>query len=115
MIDAGIGQPWPEPVLAAVNRFKQGDIIERPPIFYAAVTAYAISDRTKLLGQPSSEPDLVNLDPTDVPPYGLITTQTCDLAEESLKPKQPWFHVVPVYDAEPMAPRDQQGLIKNHR
>jgi len=32
------------------------------------------------------------------PPFGLITTQTCDLFEEGTRQKQPWFSVAPVYD-----------------
>ena len=58
MIDKGIGQPWPDVVLAAVSGFKQGDLLEKPPIFYAAVTAYAIHAQTKALGSPSTEVDI---------------------------------------------------------
>ena len=97
MIDEGIGQPWPDAVLTAVSPFKQGDLIEKPPIFYAAVTAYAIHSQTKALGVLSTDVDIAVLNPGDTPPFGLITTQTCDLCEETRKPKQPWIHIVPVY------------------
>ena len=41
----------------------------------------------------------LGLDPADVPPFGIITTQTCDIAEdrEDSVPLQPWFEIAPVY------------------
>jgi hypothetical protein len=33
-----------------------------------------------------------------LPPYGLVTTQTCDIAEgDSIRPVRPWVQVAPVY------------------
>lgn len=37
------------------------------------------------------------LHPDDAPPFGVITSQTCDLAEQGAKPSQVWFQVSPVY------------------
>jgi len=34
------------------------------------------------------------------PAYGIITTQSCDLAEERPNPRQPWLAVAPVYEVE---------------
>ncbi len=40
---------------------------------------------------------MVNVLPAEErPPYGLITTQTCDLVEEG-RPKRPWVLIAPVY------------------
>lgn len=41
--------------------------------------------------------DFVDLAPEDRPPYGIITTQSCDLSEERPDPRQPWLAVAPVY------------------
>jgi len=41
--------------------------------------------------------DFLDLADEDRPPYGIITTQSCDLAEERPKPQQPWLAVAPVY------------------
>jgi hypothetical protein len=99
MIDSGIG-PWPPEVLEAVARFKQGDLVERPPFVYSAAPRYGV---WRLSQDPESEneSETIELDPRDVPPFGLITTQTCDLVEEGT-PKQPWFQVAPVYSIEGM-------------
>jgi hypothetical protein len=115
MIDLGIEQPWPLHVLDAVKHFKQGHLVEQPPILYAAVSAHAVWNHTKDQGEPSSGLDFIYLEPTDALPYGLISTQTCDLVEESPKPRQPWIQVVPVYDAGPMVRTDQHDLIRQHR
>jgi hypothetical protein len=44
-------------------------------------------------------PDVIHLPEPIRPPYGMITTQTCDLVEEdSDAPVWPWVQLVPVYD-----------------
>lgn len=55
MIDAGIAHPWPREVLEAVARFKQGDLVERPPFFYAATRSYGIWAFTRDSGDPNIE------------------------------------------------------------
>lgn len=99
MIDAGILEPWPPEVIAAVARFKQGDLVERPPFFYYAALNHGLWDFTRDQGNAGGEGELLVLDPEDSPPYGLITTQTCDLSEQRPTPQQPWFKVAPVYEA----------------
>lgn len=95
MIDNSIEQPWPQDVLDAVARFKQGDLVERPPFVYSATPRHGIWKPSKD-PESESEAETIELDSRDSPPFGLITTQTCDLAEEGT-PKQPWFQVAPVY------------------
>lgn len=99
MIDTHISHPWPTKVLEAVARFKQGDLVERPPFFYAGSSRYGVWALTKHTGTPDLPSEVFELDPDQGPPYGLITTQTCDLYEQRSKPRQPWFMVAPVYDA----------------
>jgi hypothetical protein len=76
-----------------LRRFKQADVIERPPFFYARRATMELFDA----GGPSDgESQVVELHPDDAPPYGIIMTQTCDLDEQG-QPTQPWLQVSPVY------------------
>lgn len=103
MIDRNLRPEWPGDVSTAVARFKQGDLVERPPFFYAGVARYGIWSLTLAGGQGESDSDVevFELDTQDgEPPYGLITTQTCDLNEQRARPRQPWFQLAPVYNAD---------------
>ncbi|MHB1536214.1 MAG: hypothetical protein ACYC1D_16710 [Acidimicrobiales bacterium] len=45
------------------------------------------------------EPDVIHLSEGIRPPFGMITTQTCDIVEEDAAvPVWPWVQLVPVYD-----------------
>ena len=105
MIDNHIKRPWPPEVLAAVARFKQGDVVERPPFFYARHPTLEVFDAG---GPQVGESQIHELHPDDAPPYGIITTQTCDVAEQG-EPMQPWLSVSPVYAA-----TDQQLIAKGY-
>ena len=50
---------------------------------------------------------------SEVAPYGLVTTQTCDLAEEGdTKPKSAWVQLAPVFNAESSHPvLEDQNLL----
>lgn len=106
MIDEGLEQPWPEAVPPAVEPFLQGHLIEQPPLFYAADLRHPIWRTTRVIADdtPAAErgEDFVDLAPEDRPPYGIITTQSCDVSEERPDPRQPWLAVAPVY----MVPTD---------
>jgi hypothetical protein len=89
---------WPEEARDATRHLRQGHLIAKPPLVYAASPGYPIHATTKawaLSGK--ADTGAVNLIADDLrPPYGLIVTQTCDLVEEGT-PKRPWVHVAPVY------------------
>lgn len=113
MIDEGLPEPWPPEVLEALARFKQGHLVERPPIFYAASPAHGIWDLTRGAGVADAEEDLLELSDEDRPSYGLITTQTCDIAEEG-RPDHPWVEVVPVYRLVDVSDEERE-LLESHR
>jgi hypothetical protein len=101
VLDAGLPASWPDAVVNATDRFTQGHLIERPPLFYGAnldhpvwVLSSASVDTTPIDERPDA---LVDLAQDQRPSYGLITTQTCDLAEDDRAPRQPWFAVAPVF------------------
>lgn len=117
MIDDGLEHPWLQPVLAAVGPFLQGHLITRPPLFYAADLRHPVWRTTRLVADEVAPADrgedFVDLAAEDCPPYGIITTQSCDLAEERPEPQQPWLAVAPVY---PLAPdsrlRDREYIFE---
>jgi len=71
-------------------------------MFYFADPRYAVWGATLALQEDSLGPELV--DASDyAPPYGVITSQSCDLAEDGFEiPRRPWFQVAPVYDLAPV-------------
>jgi hypothetical protein len=99
---------WPRDVLEALKKFKQGDLIKDPPMFfYGAVEGGLPSLASSPSERRSSEEEETGVEPSrrqfeilelefegDV--YGVITSQTCDLSEEG-EPAQPFFQAVPGY------------------
>jgi len=117
VIDEGNHQPWPREVIDAVARFKQGDLVERPPLFYFATPRYGVWDFTRMQATDADQGgELFEVDPEDGPPFGLITTQTCDLTEQSPRPRQPWIKVAPVYEASGALPDEgRRNQARQHQ
>ena len=111
MIDRGIPEEWPDGLRTASGRFKQGHLVPTPPFFYAASAAYGVWDLTRDFGDPDIAEEVLQLDDDLVPPFGLITTQTCDIFEEG-DPIRPWIQVAPVYDAAEIIDQDSVGNLK---
>jgi hypothetical protein len=97
---------WPDGVLDAVAQFRQGDLVRGLPLFYWADTSTPIHDRTRAYAAPGGgEPEVVTF--ADPAPYGLITTQTCDLAlEGNGKPTTAWVQLAPVFNGMARHPND---------
>ena len=73
-------------------------VIERPPFSYHALGRYALWSAS-MQAENADEVVLIELADEDRPPYGVITTETCDLLEEGRDRKiRPWFQVAPVLD-----------------
>ena len=74
--------------------------MERPPFFYAADVAHPVWDLTARAADPEGGEELLEIHENDRPQYGIITTQSCDLAEDRVNnPKKPWFQVAPLINA----------------
>lgn len=100
MIFAGIPrkrEEWPSGVLEHLQSFRQGDVVEGFPLAYIGDPEVPVHFQTKAYRDMGSgtiefESDF---------PYGMITTQTCDIREEDSNPPiRPWVQMVPVYDGE---------------
>ncbi|WP_164519788.1 hypothetical protein, partial [Nocardioides ferulae] len=90
---------WPPEVLAAAATFASGDVVENPPYFYFADPQYAVLTQTKVYFDADYEgPEIV--DANDLaPPFGVITSQTCDVGEVDFEvPRQPFVAIAPVFD-----------------
>ena len=100
VIDKGVPprDSWPEGLLSKLREWEQGDVVASPPLFYFADPSAPIWEATRAYADSSSEPEVI-LPPDEVlPPYGIVTTQTCDIAEEeSSRPVRPWVQIAPIY------------------
>jgi hypothetical protein len=89
---------WPDGVLDACAAFKAGDVVEDPPLFYFADPARPVWARTHAYSEGSEGPEIVDAG-TYAPPFGIITSQTCDVGEVDFEaPMKPWIMVSPAYD-----------------
>jgi hypothetical protein len=100
MIDSGVPprDKWPEGVFDSLAGWEQGDLVAQPPFLYFADPSVPIWEPTRAYTEDSASPEVIL--PTDpyLPPYGVVTTQTCDIAEEdSGRPIRPWVQLAPVY------------------
>jgi hypothetical protein len=104
--------PWPSDVLQALGNFRQGHLIPAPPPFsyYGdpndPLPPLADPEET---ARPTADSGSREFDFIELPPfeYGVITSQTCDIAEEGT-PEQPFVQVAPVVtltDSEDAAPQ----------
>lgn len=112
MIDGGLTDEWPPEVSEAVDRFQQGDLIETPPIAYAASLRFPVWGLSRLEADSrEDDPHLeyLGVHEDDLPPYGIILEQTCDVAEDRPAPVMPWIEIAPVYlckEDDPLIGRD---------
>jgi hypothetical protein len=115
VIDRHIRGPWPENVTEALRRFKQGDLIRRPPFFYGVSSGsriWGVAEEEDGADDPANDGSHVDeLHPEESPEFGIITTQTCDLSEQG-RPTQPWFQVSPVYRLEGQSEEQERLLSK---
>jgi hypothetical protein len=111
VIDDALPAIWPAEVTAAAQKFKQGDLVERPPFFYYRTDAFPV---WKARVEGDGGEGLVEIDDRR-PHFGLITTQTCALYEDTDRPRQPWLSVAPAYDYTPQLKPGQDKQIKRGR
>ena len=78
------------------RRFAKEDLVANPPFFYWANLEHPVWDVTFDEADRDDADVMIALAPEDCPPLGIITTQSCDLAEP--EPKRPWFCLAPVVE-----------------
>jgi hypothetical protein len=105
---------WPSAVQEAVSQYEQGDLVEQPGFFYIGSARYGVWRFTREVGDASLPDELFELDQQEAPPWGMITTETCDLIEEEGTPRQPWISVAPAYRLDGLDP-NKLSLLENRR
>lgn len=117
MIDEGLPAIWPPSAVDAVKPFRQGDLVESPPFFYAASGDCPIWSLTVRMVEDGYDASIPVLADEDAPLYGIITTQSCDLTEQppagrTRKPRRPWFQIAPVCPADRFSKEQVNGSLK---
>ncbi len=105
---------WPHEVLEACEAFACGDVVEAPPYFYFADPQFAVMERTKdYFDHDYAGPDII--DATDwAAPYGVVTTQTCDVGEIDFdRPSFPFISVAPIFDATDVINASNLSLLRS--
>lgn len=98
MIDGGNDEPWPQELLDVLVEFQQGSLVPRPPFAYHAASVNPIWAATRSAAEAATDRELlVELDPSDRPAFGIVTTQSCDIDERGA-PRRPWVQLAPVYE-----------------
>ena len=125
MIGAGVPESaadWPDGVLQALRAFRQGDLVAEPPMAYLADPQAPVwSESARFAAEVATsgdppEPEIIRFPESLTPPYGMITTQTCDLVEEDASPpKWPWAQLVPVYDMDGVLNAGEKGMLREGR
>jgi hypothetical protein len=95
VLEIGLPDEWPPDVRAALGAFRLGHLIAEPPLTYARASAKRIWNPAADRGE-DRHGDTVEI-ACDRFPYGILTTQTCDINEQDPSPKQPFVQVSPVY------------------
>lgn len=103
---------WPPEVLAAARRFTCGDVVESPPYFYFADPKYPVMSRTKDYADGYQGPEVIDASELAAP-YGVITTQTCDVGEVDFDPPSfPFISVSPVFDGTDLISGGTRKLLR---
>ncbi|MFD7696448.1 hypothetical protein [Streptomyces sp. NPDC059805] len=108
-------EDWPDGVLQALDPFTQGDVITCPELVFHGAPFAPITRTSQSYAEDfeSAMPVAVDLD--DLPPWALVTSGTCDLAEQDAPvPRKPFAQVAPIVDMSDINPGDQK-LIKANR
>ena len=100
MINSGIpgAEDWPAGCLEALAAWEQGDVVANPHLFYFADPRFPIWEASRRYQADSEGPEIVQAPDSHQPPYGLVTSQTCDIAEaDSARPLRPWVQIAPIF------------------
>lgn len=106
-------EDWPPEVLDAAARFTCGDIVESPPNFYYADPEHAVLEYTKRYAEEGvTEAEVIDAYNTAAP-FGVITSQTCDIGEIGFaEPSHPFVSVSPVFDGTSSLDGSTRSLLK---
>jgi hypothetical protein len=108
-------EDWPDGVLQALDPFTQGDVIACPDLVFHGAPFAPITRTSQSYADDfdSAMPVAVDLD--DLPPWALVTSGTCDLAEQDASvPRKPFVQVAPIVEMSDIS-RGDQKLIRSNK
>jgi hypothetical protein len=104
---------WPPEVLQACADIRSGDVVPDPPFFYYANPRYAVWRATHDYTADSDGPEIVDAYEYR-PPYGVITSQTCDIGEVGFRPPvRPWVMLAPVFDMSDLSSPIKKAIVSD--
>ncbi|MEU6044297.1 hypothetical protein [Streptomyces griseus] len=84
-----------------------------PPFFYFADPDAPIWSRTRAYAGRGEGAEIIEGAGASKPKYGIVTSQTCDIAEEDApRPKRPWVQISPVYELSSSLNAGQIGQLR---
>lgn len=99
-----------------MGQFAQGDLVEKPPLFFSGTAKFGITSLVRELGEADEDDEIFDLEATARPPFGMITTESCDIVEDDARtPRQPFVSVAPVYDFNGRVDDARAALIRQRR
>jgi hypothetical protein len=101
-----VATAWTAERRRTLKELDQGDVIEDLCFGYVGQRAHGAALPSLDLPDGGS-PQYVPLPERFVPRYAVITSQSCDLAEEADEPKKPWFLAAPVYNRTDLGERSR--------
>ena len=116
MLEDWLDDEWPGEVVDDMRRFSQGDLIERPPMAFIASPGHPVTSMARQYGDVDLESEVFEFGDSSIPPYGMITTETCDIVEGNTpRPRQPFVLVAPVYNFADRVDGNREKMIRNRR
>jgi hypothetical protein len=95
VVDHFVPEEWPPDIAAALDRWRQGDVLPGPSLFWAGP-----AEQDRVTGVDPGESDWdVFTNPSLRFAYGIIRSQTCDIAAGGPGRLHPFVDVAPVFDA----------------
>lgn len=105
-VDSFVPDVWPKEIVAALATWKQGDLIANPIVTWAGT---ATDD--EITGAAAGSFNWEAVVSTDlVVPYGIITSQTCDIGGTGPGSKHPFVEVAPVVAGDKLDKSKQQQI-----
>ncbi|MEK2492377.1 hypothetical protein WN990_22760 [Kitasatospora purpeofusca] len=106
-------EDWPTGHLDALKPFVQGDVIPCPPLVYHASPSAAVTRSARLYADEPEDELSVLVREEMSPRWALITSGTCDIAEEDAKPpRKPFVQIAPIVDMSDMGGGDKKLVRK---
>ncbi|MFF7074213.1 hypothetical protein [Streptomyces pseudovenezuelae] len=107
-------EDWPEGALEALDPFVQGDVIACPDLVFHGAPFAPITRTSRSYAEDFDSAMPVAVDPDDLPPWALVTSGTCDLAEQDARvPRKPFVQVSPIVDMSDINRGDQKLITEN--